>query len=434
MFVASLVFVSLYKTTGLAFSGSYAGCHSDNTLSAVQSPDLTNAMAAPLINSGSQLQIHASKPTRSFNIAVPPGKLQEQNGARVPRTQQPLFSCGFCGEQSITKTCTRRNDLSRHIESFHNSNAVWFCHHSGCKMAFDWRAVYKDHLRNAHSRSQMNMADAVVRLCPQMVFACGFENCSHIFEAPGDDETAATFKKYSQHIVAHFGEGPNGRRWTYSARIHNLLRQSQVMPAWDKSQPKPETSRLRWEPQSSLILRKLLETKHLENLPSLIQFAIMLGSNPAMAKGFVSRLELPVKMKCAYDHAAFPNNRIELSTNADSEQASSTRGTSLDGRLSQVIIPRQYVPRSVEPFYSIQSAEYGQERYDDHGTLRHLTPKQSINMNDQVANVGGADLGCAAQLYSWVPYPPISSYPMEMESCTFVHNPATHLSFEYYNC
>lgn len=85
------------------------------------------------------------------------------------------YACGFCGEIGIPKTCTRRNDLRRHIDQFHNTNAQWLCQHRGCRMAFDWQTAYQIHLRNEHGGSQMRMDEAKAVLCPQTVFACGHQ-------------------------------------------------------------------------------------------------------------------------------------------------------------------------------------------------------------------------------------------------------------------
>lgn len=213
--------------------------------------------------------------------------------------QKGSFTCGFCREEDIQKTCTRKNDLKRHIEDFHNMNAQWFCRHRGCTMVFDWQTAYKTHLKHAHSGSRMTLDEAKVNLCPQTVFACGFENCNSVFEAPSDDDADSTFKEYVSHVVKHFDEGAPTSEWTYSARMRNLLRQGGLVNAWAASSwPEPERNRLQWFPQSSSILRKRLETRHLNDVALLIQYAIALGSEPESINGYREDFITPVKDEC----------------------------------------------------------------------------------------------------------------------------------------
>lgn len=323
----------------------------------------------------------------SLPSATPPQKTKVRKGfasdtAFLTPTHRLGFACGICAEERITLTCTRRNDLRRHIENFHNSNALWVCQHPGCKVAYEWPAAYQSHIRNDHGRSQMNMSQTVVKLCPQMVFACGFENCSHIFEAVSEDDTSSTFKEYSWHIIKHFEEGPNGGCWTYSTRIHNLLRQSQVEPAWEKSCTETERARLRWDSQSSLALRKLLEARHLDNLPLLIEFSILLGSNPTVASGIAGVFEPPVKAECPYEHKASPSaGRLSLQVDGEQEtyQFNQSRGISLDYWFTGTIQLRAHVPRSIEPFIELEPADYGRGRYNDLDTMRLLTPYNYYN-------------------------------------------------------
>ncbi|CAI0651908.1 unnamed protein product [Colletotrichum noveboracense] len=213
--------------------------------------------------------------------------------------QKGAFMCGFCKEEDITKTCTRKNDLKRHIEDFHNVNAQWFCRHRGCQMVFDWQGAYKTHLKQAHGGSRMSLDEAKVNLCPQVVFACGFDNCLQVFEAQGDSDASSTFKEYVSHVVKHFDEGTNSGEWSYSARIRNLLRQSQVQSAWNESMWN-EASRtsLQWNPQTSGILRKRLECRHIGDLKLLIQYAFLLGTDASSIGKFREDFITPVADTC----------------------------------------------------------------------------------------------------------------------------------------
>ncbi|PTB79049.1 hypothetical protein M440DRAFT_1419471 [Trichoderma longibrachiatum ATCC 18648] len=214
--------------------------------------------------------------------------------------QKGSFTCGFCLEEGIQKTCTRKNDLKRHMEDFHHTNAQWFCRHRGCQMVFDWQTAYKAHLKNAHGGSRMNLDDAKIPLCPQTVFACGFENCLQVFEAPSDAHAGPTFKEYVSHVVKHFDEGASSGQWSYSARMRNLLRQSSVQATWSQSLwPDADASRLRWNSQTSSVLRKRLETRHLGDMQFLVQYAIALGSSPNGAiQNFRADFVTPIRSEC----------------------------------------------------------------------------------------------------------------------------------------
>ncbi|KPM44823.1 hypothetical protein AK830_g1756 [Neonectria ditissima] len=220
------------------------------------------------------------------------------NSTNTPK-QKGSFTCGFCREEDIQKTCTRKNDLKRHIEDFHNMNAQWFCRHRGCTMVFDWQTAYKTHLKQAHGGSRMTLDEAKVNLCPQTIFACGFENCTQVYESPSDDDADSTFKEFVSHVVKHFDEGVNSGEWTYSARVRNLLRQAGLVNAWaNSSWPEEERNRLQWHPQSSGIMRKRLETRHLGDLQLLVQYAIALGSEPSTIQKYREDFITPVKDEC----------------------------------------------------------------------------------------------------------------------------------------
>ena len=213
--------------------------------------------------------------------------------------QKGTFECGFCKEEGLSKTCTRKNDLKRHIEDFHNTNAQWHCRQRGCGMVFDWQTVYKTHLKHAHGGSRMALDDAKVTLCPQTVFACGFDNCAQVLEAPSDAEISGTFKEYVAHVIKHLDGAANSGEWTYSTRMRNLMRQSGVLRAlanapWSEA----DWNRLTWHTQSSNILRKRLETRHLGDLRLLVQYALALGSNPAAVAEFHESFKLPIADEC----------------------------------------------------------------------------------------------------------------------------------------
>ncbi|KAL7963765.1 hypothetical protein V8C34DRAFT_6374 [Trichoderma compactum] len=246
---------------------------------------------------------HASPSTTRASIALTDESSWDAEDT-TPTTAAPKqkgsFTCGFCLEEGIQKTCTRKNDLKRHMEDFHHTNAQWFCRHRGCQMVFDWQTAYKAHLKNSHGGSRMNLDDAKVLLCPQTVFACGFGNCLQVFEAPSDAHAGPTFKEYVSHVVKHFDEGASSGQWSYSARIRNLLRQSNVFSTWSQLfWPDADPSRLRWNSQTSSVLRKRLETRHLGDLQFLVQYAIALGSSANGAiQNFRADFVTPIRSEC----------------------------------------------------------------------------------------------------------------------------------------
>lgn len=163
----------------------------------------------------------------------------------------------------------------------------------------------------------MNVDEAMIKVCPQTVFACGFENCTTVFESSSEEDAAATLKGYSSHVVKHFEEGSNGGRWSYSTRLRNLLRQSKVSVLWEKAWPEMERPALQWDTQTSMAARKTLEAGHLENLPFLIRLMISLGSDGGDLGKLGGRLEPPVKERCP---APYRHRLLLVDTQAHSPQ------------------------------------------------------------------------------------------------------------------
>lgn len=268
-------------------------------------PGMAMAVGYPGMSPGSRQRAFsslASGPGSLFPSGAggsrPNGRVSSSSSYRMD------YACGFCAEIGITKTCTRRNDLRRHIDQFHNTNAQWLCQHPGCRMAFDWQTAYQIHLRNEHGGSQMRMDEAKVVLCPQTVFACGHEGCHHVLEATNDSTAPAAWKAYTSHLIKHCEEGRGGSAggWDYSHRMRNLLNQSRVAAAWKSSGAEDAApAPLRWDPGTSRTLRKLLETRHLDNLPRLLGLVVLVGSPGPDAPRQVHAkldLDLPVRKLC----------------------------------------------------------------------------------------------------------------------------------------
>ena len=244
---------------------------------------------------------HESTPTPTTMVepvaSAPQPALDPSAPTSSAPKQKASFKCGFCDEEGIVKTCTRKNDLKRHIEDFHNMNAQWFCRHRGCQMVFDWQTAYKTHLKTAHGGSRMSLDEAKVNLCPQVVFACGFENCLQVFEAPGDAEAPHTFKEYVSHVVKHFDEGAQSGEWSYSTRMRNLLRQAQVNATLSEMYDISKL-RLQWLPQTSGVLRKRLECRHVGDAKMMVHYAVELGTNNRMMPKFREDFVTPIKDSC----------------------------------------------------------------------------------------------------------------------------------------
>ncbi len=235
-----------------------------------------------------------SKPTHK---AIPPAA---PSPLLAPR--KPSFECPFCWELEIPSSISRKADLKRHFKQFHQNNAQWICPERSCGLAFDWRSAFEMHLKESHRNAQHASDTAMVKLCPQVVFACGFSNCRLIFEASGDEDAEKKAQEYFNHVANHFDDNLTHRNWSYSVRFRNLMRQTAVDTVWKERKKGPQDPK--WQPRTSSVVRKLLETRHFSDIPLLVQWVVRLGSNPycethsPMPK-LPADLRLPVKERCA---------------------------------------------------------------------------------------------------------------------------------------
>ena len=284
--------------------------------------------------------------------------------------------CSFCKEVDITKTCTRKNDLKRHIEDFHHTNAQWVCRYRGCQMVFDWQTAYKAHLKTEHGGSRMSPDEAKVNLCPQVVFACGFENCSQVFEACDDTEALSMFKDYVTHVVKHFDDGEQRGEWTYTKRLKNLMLQSQINQTWMSSGLDSATrSRLHWEPQSSSVLRKRLECRHIKDPAILVQYAVSLGSDltppPDLPKGFVT----PLRDNC--NEMGPGHTTLKRPLQQQQQQDSSDQ---FNFRISRGSNP------GLAQFYNAQRRIYAPPRSPNARRHTHHSPRSSMSASSPPSN------------------------------------------------
>ena len=220
------------------------------------------------------------------------GQLEAEPAGDGSRTK---LQCPFCFEFGADMRIGRKPDLKRHFQKIHATNAQWVCKlNGGCNLSFDFHTAYDAHVKQDHGG--LKDPDAKVNVCQQVVFACGFERCREVFEAATDHDGPAVMNGYFDHVLAHVA-GPNGDRWSYSRRMRNLLHQQLVGAAW-KACGRDAGRELFWQPQSSNVLRKMLECRHIVEVDMLCRYAVLLGSNrlaPAIAPaGF----ETPVLNTC----------------------------------------------------------------------------------------------------------------------------------------
>lgn len=196
--------------------------------------------------------------------------------------------------------CTRKNDLKRHIEDFHHTNSQWPCPIPDCGMVFDWESAFKAHTKTQHESHRIKPATCKVPLCEQVVFACGFETCMQVFESASDSGAPAIFKEYLSHVIKHYDEGLSSGQWSYSRRMRNLLRQSAMHRAWSSMEESEGIYQtMQWDPQTSNILRKKLETRHIEDVKIILDAAIDLGWLPDKPQQQRHTLLRPLRNECA---------------------------------------------------------------------------------------------------------------------------------------
>ena len=188
--------------------------------------------------------------------------------------------CPFCSEVDIQALFGRKHDLKRHLKDFHRNTELWNCPVGDCGVMLDWKSALKPHLKKTHPHAQNASKTPKVKLLPQLVFACGFSNCKTVFEVRGDDDPKKIANKFFEHVADTVDKRCKDNLppldWKYSVRFRNLMRQEAVDRCWkERTKGHPE---LVWQPHSSFVLRKILETRYFSDTPLLVQWAIELGS------------------------------------------------------------------------------------------------------------------------------------------------------------
>ncbi|GAB1318608.1 Transcriptional factor SWI5 [Madurella fahalii] len=245
---------------------------------------------------------HGYRATTGHRISKAIHKLTTPSASSALHSpKKTSFECPYCSEVKMPSSISRKADLKRHFMQFHQTDAQWLCLERGCGMAFDWKSAFEWHVKQAHHNVHHPHEKAMVKLCPQLVFACGFTNCRLVFEASSSADADETAKKYFNHVLKHFDDNLTHRNWSYSTRFRNLLRQKGVADFWKnrkKGGQDPE-----WQPHTSNVLRKMLETRHLPDVFLVIEWAMNLGCKPfcepfSPVPKLPAKLRLPVKENC----------------------------------------------------------------------------------------------------------------------------------------
>ncbi|KAH8889637.1 hypothetical protein GQ53DRAFT_613462, partial [Thozetella sp. PMI_491] len=193
------------------------------------------------------------------------------------------FTCPFCQENGILKSIQRKPDLGRHLRDFHLKNVAWICQDPRCAAVFDFKAALSEHMKKRHGTSLQSpgpqATDHCQRdLCPKMVLGCGISHCKRVFEASGEAAAKKQVDDYIRHLSKHTDEDRTHQKWSYSTRMRNLLRQRPTDDAYVKALERHRKGHEQaiWDPETSSILRVMLETQHLGRVSELARYAVQL--------------------------------------------------------------------------------------------------------------------------------------------------------------
>ncbi|TQN63688.1 hypothetical protein CSHISOI_11726, partial [Colletotrichum shisoi] len=282
------------QNAAAAAAAAAAAWNDPNDVPFLLSPSVTPSL------SGSEWQdLHVNE----YLLSSPCGEKKAVVAAAVaavtsPSRRKPI-ECPLCAVHDVHVGFGRKSDFKKHLQNFHNTDCLWACPRRGCRMVFDFEKAYVVHLKTDHhggSRdSSFHAATAPdrvrVELCPQVVFACGFVGCKTVIEAPDDGAAPAAADAFFDHLASHFDRRATPTSssssssssspvcgWTYYHQIRNLLRQRALKDEWKHALwDKAARNQLRWQPRSSADLKKLLECRHLADVPRVLHAAWTLG-------------------------------------------------------------------------------------------------------------------------------------------------------------
>ncbi|TQV89994.1 hypothetical protein IF1G_11335 [Cordyceps javanica] len=93
-----------------------------------------------------------------------------------------------------------------------------------------------------------------------IIFACGFANCSLLWEAPPTGNDGKTFRDYIERVIKHYDDDKCAE-WSYETRMQNLLRQSRMEGLLQNV----DVTGLKWDWKCSTTLRRELMTGNIAN-------------------------------------------------------------------------------------------------------------------------------------------------------------------------
>lgn len=294
---SSSIFSSLTSSSRRRTSRCSVHSSSNNLKRSVHDAELSSCIEEP--HPGTKVNIIENE-----RIGTPvyqtPNQQQKQNN---PSKQ---YLCPFCGEHQIENGISRESDLVKHFKTYHNTNRFWICRKGNCGKSFDFHGAYKAHLNDkSHPTGPTAPGSVHVVLQTQVVFACGFEGCKQVYEVdPMELDTSQTSKDYFSHVISHMKRFINRKApcpweeapvWSYSTRIRNLLRQSQVRGAW-KDLGKDDRKKLQWRVEESTVLCKMLECRDVTDVRTIVLAALELGSSGSTS-GSSSSSPLRMSMK-----------------------------------------------------------------------------------------------------------------------------------------
>ncbi|KAK4173118.1 hypothetical protein QBC36DRAFT_349017 [Triangularia setosa] len=351
----------------------------------------------------------------STSLKPPPVSHQRRPGRRSlgattarPRASSPAavaskedyLQCPLCSEVGAYTACRRKNDLKRHMRDYHNTDTQWVCPKRGCGKTYDCAPGMKQHLKEPSHGNLHHFLDCVMtKLCPRVVFACGFTNCKHVFEAPDATDSERTANEYFNHVASHVEADLPNHTWSYSTCFRNLMRQPGVDGAWKNRRIKG--IQLKWQPHTSSVLRKMLETRHVPDRELLVVWAVRLGSKPysestSPAPRLPAALCLPVFEQCECGVNSAPQSPYQPNPSPGSPQ----------------------VPDSLPD----RSAEFDSSAYSNRATSNQ-------NVNDQAYTMDSTLIGVSTSF----DYSLQGGYSMGVPAPTVNQQPALGWSGDYYN-
>ncbi|XWW96060.1 hypothetical protein V2A60_004030 [Cordyceps javanica] len=222
----------------------------------------------------------AKKPPRNSQSSVSRDSASPRSisGAEPSKDKdKESHQCGFCKEMDHVVACARKNDLKRHMGDFHHIVTEYRCPVPGCTFWTESKKLFAQHIkidgRHKQVISNNEMTQHEIVIFEPIIFACGFANCSLLWEAPPTGDDGKTFRDYIEHVIKHYDDDKCAE-WSYETRMQNLLRQSRMQGLLQNV----DMTGLKWDWKCSTTLRRELMTGNIANKNEIMQRAFRLGS------------------------------------------------------------------------------------------------------------------------------------------------------------